>query len=97
MRVLSMDFTAATTARKLTIENDCNLEFAHSRTVAAISTDPTATLSQLTSPTVDKINKSTVATWTTQSQLFLDFPLKAGEAIYVSVAQATSLQLYFDV
>ncbi len=95
MRIVTMTYSAAADGRLLSIDHDTILSSVAGPGGTLISTDPAATVSAISSAPTDQLLNSVIATLPTASQISTDFPLSAGERIFVSSSSKGAIQLFF--
>jgi hypothetical protein len=101
VRVVTVYFGSIADGRALLIDRDTTLTSATAQSTAIISTDPAATIAnQITSPTTGIGNQLICALGVgtadkSVTQIFIDFPLSAGEVIYLSKSVIGTIQLFF--
>lgn len=96
MKIISVSFSAARDGQSFLVEKDAVLEYATAGNRAVISCDPAATIANRITAPADAISHSDIAiVQSSNLQYRTAFPLSAGELIYLSVAAATVVQLFF--
>jgi len=96
MRPVSIQFAAAADGRAVSIDRDTVLSSMVSDATCVVSTDPARTIANTINTPANEQLSSVIGLLKSQSiQLVADFPLSAGEQIFVSCSAPAYVLLYF--
>jgi hypothetical protein len=99
MRIVTIYFAAAADGISVQMNVDATLSYTHGTGRYVISTDPAATIAnQQSTPAGTGLgNNSLIVNSAAASpvQIFTDFPISAGERLFVSCSAAGSVSLFF--
>ena len=99
MRIITVNFSAAADGRALSIDRDTVLSYVAAGINSVVSCDPAATTANRLAAPGDALRNSDIALRSAvgagQSQITTDFPLSAGESVFVSATGAGFVQLFF--
>lgn len=98
MRPVAVSFAAAKDGQALLIDRDTRLSYVWSSTASAlVTTDPSATIANTINTPASAVLSTMIAncTGTKPAVIPTDFPLSAGEQIYLSISAAGIVQLFF--
>lgn len=97
MRIVAFGISGAGDGKPLTIDRDSVLSYVSGVGRFLVSSDPAATIANSVTTPADGLLKNVIAAHggSTFFQIRLDFPVSAGEVIYVSSSGASNIQFAF--